>query len=111
VQVRARSLKLLSVAALCLVPAGFLESKTATGTVSHRISGCNYFLVRISTGYDLLEWYGGHDPDKGDTLIGNYESYGFPDIVDETANETGRVYTERLLPFKNQRLGKANGKV
>jgi hypothetical protein len=29
--------------------------------VSHRISGCDYFVVQTRNGYDLLEWFGGHD--------------------------------------------------
>jgi len=52
----------------------FLISQRAgspvSGHVSHRISGCDYFLVQTRSGYDLLEWYGGHDPDKDDVLVG-----------------------------------------
>src|SRR5690242_6220129 len=51
--------------------------KAARGVITNRVSGCDYFVVATKSDYDLLEWYGGHDPDKGDVLIGNYESYGF----------------------------------
>jgi hypothetical protein len=37
--------------------------------------------------YDVLEWFGGHDPDKGNVLIGGFESYGFHDIY-EAINAT-----------------------
>jgi hypothetical protein len=67
---------------------------TARGVVTHRISGCDYFLVQTRSVYDVLEWYGGHDPDKGDVLVGRYESYGFHDIYDETVDADGRVWTE-----------------
>lgn len=79
-------------------------ASSVRGTVSHRISGCDYFLVQTTAGYDLLEWYGGHDPDKGDELIGNYESYGFHDILDETADQSIRVYTEEYWLSKSDGL-------
>jgi hypothetical protein len=44
--------------------------KAARGVVSRRISGCDYFIVATKSAYDVLEWYVGHDPDKGDMLIG-----------------------------------------
>src|ERR1700676_1765979 len=59
----------------------------AKGTVFPRISGGNYFIVVTKSGYDVLEWFGGHDPDKGDQLIGGFESYGFHDIYDETTDQ------------------------
>jgi hypothetical protein len=49
---------------------------------------------QTKSGYDVLEWYGGHDPDKGDVLVGRYKSYGFHDIYDETVDADGRVWTE-----------------
>jgi hypothetical protein len=76
------------------------------GEVSHRISGCDYFLVETRSGYDLLEWYGGHDPDKGDIIVGNYESYGFHDVLNETADESLNVYTEDFQLSKTSALEK-----
>jgi hypothetical protein len=77
---------------------------SVAGTVSHRISGCDYFLVQTRGGYDLLEWYGGYDPDKGDVLIGRYEEYGFHDVLDDTADETVNVYTEEYWLSKTDAL-------
>lgn len=64
------------------------------GIVVKRISGCDYFLVNASSGYAVLEWYGGHDPDTNDLLIGNFESYGMHDILDDTSDESLTVWTE-----------------
>jgi len=64
------------------------------GYVTKRISGCDYFVVNATGGYAVLEWYGGHDPNSGDLLIGNFETYGMHDILDDTADETLTVYTE-----------------
>jgi len=64
---------------------------SVTGIVTNRISGCDYFVVRTKAGYDVLEWYGDYDPDKGDALVGNYEIYGFHDVYDETADQNTHI--------------------
>jgi hypothetical protein len=83
-----------------------LSPKAARGVVSRRISGCDYFIVATKSAYDVLEWYGGHDPDKGDILIGGFESYGFHDIYDETADDDLRVWTEDYDLTKEDALEK-----
>jgi hypothetical protein len=97
--------------AFCVLVIGTQSSSTradkaAKGMVTHRISGCDYFLVETKSEYDLLEWYGGHDPDKGDVLIGNYESYGFHDIYDGTTDRQLRVWTEDYALSKGDALDK-----
>ncbi|MGA7769961.1 MAG: hypothetical protein WCA27_27510 [Candidatus Sulfotelmatobacter sp.] len=83
-------LMLCVASAICAKPA-LAASK---GTVVKRISSCDYFMVKTDAGYAVLEWYGGHDPDNADLLIGNFESYGMHDILDDTADETVTVWTE-----------------
>ena len=64
------------------------------GIVTKRISGCDYFIVNATGGYAVLEWYGGHDPDSDDVLVGNFESYGMHDILDDTTDDSLTVWTE-----------------
>lgn len=64
------------------------------GVALKRISGCDYFMVNAGGGYAVLEWYGGHDPDGDDVLIGNFETYGMHDILDDTADDNWTVWTE-----------------
>jgi hypothetical protein len=52
----------LALAFLLIATAPALAAK---GEVVYRQSGCDYFVVSTVTGYDLLERYGGYDPDKG----------------------------------------------
>jgi len=80
--------------------------KAARGVVSRRLPGCDYFIVATKSAYDLLEWFGGHDPDKGDILTGGFESYGFHDIYDETADADLRVWTEDYDLTKEDALEK-----
>jgi hypothetical protein len=81
---------------LCLSSAIFPKPAHAAsqGVIVKRISSCDYFMVNAPGGYAVLEWYGGHDPDSGDELIGKFEAYGMHEIVDDTADETLTVWTE-----------------
>jgi hypothetical protein len=85
-------LTLVAVSASVLLFAA--EANAAKGTVTHKMSGCDYFIVETPKGYDLLEWYGGHDPDRGDVLVGEFESYGIHDIYDDTIDEELTVWVE-----------------
>ena len=87
-----------------MFPVSVGAGSSVSGYLSHRISGCDYFLVQTRNGYDLLEWYGDHDPDRGDTLVGRYEEYGFHDVLDETADENCHLYTEEYWLTKTDAL-------
>lgn len=100
-RILSRSLALLVV---CFLSVPTFPADAVSGVITHRISGCDYFLVETGNGYDLLEWYGDYDPDEGDTLVGDYESYGFHNVVDETADDTTRVYTEDFQLSKSDAL-------
>lgn len=66
----------------------------AKGAVVLRKDGCDYFLVETTMGFALLEWYGGNDPELGDVLVGDFESYGTKDIYNLTADAETRVWVE-----------------
>lgn len=70
------------------------SASAATGRVTTRISGCDYFLVATAKGYALLEWYGGQDPDKDDIIVGGFEEFGMHDVYDTTADEEVTVWVE-----------------
>jgi hypothetical protein len=64
-----------------------------TGEITKRISGCDYYIVDAPSGFAILEWYGGHDPDKDDRITGNFKRYGFHDFLVNDDEET-RAYVE-----------------
>lgn len=68
----------------------------STGIVVYRIRSCDYFAVETPSGYAILEWYSGRDPDKDDKLVGNFSAYGFKTFIsgDESNEETTRAYVE-----------------
>lgn len=87
----------MAVAALLLfvlLPFSQVEATSATCITVHRIRSCDYFMVETPTDYAILEWYGGHDPDKDDMLVGNLGGYGMKTFQDENDDESVRVYVE-----------------
>ncbi len=71
-----------------------VQADSTKCTIVHRVQSCDYFMVQTRNDYAILEWYGGHDPDKDDVLVGDLSSYGFKDFYDETADESLRIYVE-----------------
>lgn len=74
-----------------------------------RLSGCDYFIADGPQGFYLLEWYGGHDPDRGDGILGEIRSYGFRNILYAQGQE-GRVYVDDYLLGKDRALEKLREK-
>src|SRR6266496_2305492 len=94
------------VISLAFVLLSCVPAHAARGKVTHRVSGCDYFTVETSRGFAILEWYGGHDPDKGDSIVGNYESYGMKTVFDETTEQEVRVWVEDYALSKSDALEK-----
>src|SRR5208282_2354491 len=70
-----------------LLPQRDVQADSTKCTIVHRVRGCDYFMVETSSDFAILEWFGGHDPDKDDVLVGDLSSYGMKDFYDETAEE------------------------
>lgn len=93
--------------AISLCSASALASR---GSIAYRINDCDYFVVVTHSDYAILEWYGGHDPDKGDVLVGKLEEYGMRDIYDETADENVTIWVEDYNLTKKDVLEQLVGK-
>lgn len=80
---------------LCLaaLPQSSVEAAAKRCMVVRRISGCDYFMVQTATDYAVLEWFGGHDPDKDDKLVGEL-GYGMKTFIYENSDRSVRVYVE-----------------
>ncbi len=77
---------------ICL-PAVALAAK---GVVVYIKSGCSYYIVETSSGYALLEWFGGSTPSRGDVLAGDYESYGMKNIYNITQDSETKVWVDNF---------------
>ena len=72
------------------------ETSADMGVVVKRFGSCDYFIADGPSGYYVLEWYGGYDPDEGDTIFGEINSYGMKDVLYNSSRE-GRVWVEDYL--------------
>ncbi len=99
--------KSLSVVLLAVIFSAITSTAFAEkGEVVLKKRGCDYFVVLTNSGYALLEWYGGNDPDRGDVLVGDYDSYGMKDIYNLTDEVELRVWVEDYLLSKPSAIEK-----
>lgn len=73
-----------------------LTASAASGIVTHTIDGCDYFVVEADAGFSLLEMYGGPDPERGDEIVGDIESYGVHKIYNKTNDTELSVWVEEF---------------
>lgn len=60
--------------------------------------GCGgRYAVETAKGQSLLEWYGGTEPKKGDTLAGDLDSRGFKELRIGTGVGKTRAYIDLVL--------------
>ena len=90
------------------------ESHGSTGkgyaTVVFRKSGCDYMILENSNGYIIGEWMGGNDPDKGDNISGNFNSFGTKDFYNTTNQSDSRLWIDDYMLSKESALEKINEK-
>lgn len=97
------SIKKILILILILSP---LMLNAAKGVVVFYKPGCSYYIVEDNMGYTLLEWYGGNDPSEGDTLVGDFNTYGMKDIYNLTADAETKVWIEDFMLSKDSVLEK-----
>lgn len=75
-------------------------------------SGCgDYFLADgDSGGIYLLEWYGGHHPKLGESIIGEIRGYGFKDVFYPDSGSSGRVYVDDYMLSRSSAADKIREK-
>jgi len=95
--------KLVCALALLIAPTAAFAAK---GVVVYYKSGCDYFIAETNMGYVLLEWYGGYDPNQGDMIAGEIDSYGMKDIYNLTADQETHVWIEDYMLSKDNALEK-----
>ena len=103
-----------------IVPVGSSRSKNNSNVtptnypvkVILKPSGCrDYFLADgDSGGIYLLEWYGGNDPSKGDSIVGELKSYGFKDVFYPDSGGSGRVYVDDFMLSRDRAIEKLREK-
>lgn len=98
--------KALGIAAISVLLVVCPFAEAAKGVVVYYKSGCDYYIVETPMGYSLLEWYGGNDPNEGDVLTGQFETYGMKEIYNITADSETNVWVEDFWLSKNRAIAK-----
>lgn len=83
--------------ALAFALAPWAEAKVSQGVVVYPTRpGCNYFIVRTISGYALLQLWSLtlYEPETGDVIVGEFEGYGFKEVINLTQDTTYRVWVE-----------------
>jgi hypothetical protein len=99
---------LFSVACVVLVLLALASIRVAAarGVVVATVRGCDYFVAETPAGFAVLEWYGGATPTRGNGIVGDFESYGFLDVYDLTANRRIHVWVEDFWLTKSRAFAK-----
>lgn len=92
---------------LCVVcaPQRSVAAASNKCIVIRKISGCDYFMVQTTTSYAVLEWFGGHEPEKDDKIYGDLH-YGIKTFAYEDGDRTVRVFVEEYGLSKEDGLDK-----
>ena len=88
------------------------EMPTISGVwaqVMFKPSGCDYMVLSTAKGHVVAEWMGGHDPDTGESLIGNFNSYGTKDFFTR-GNTKSRLYVDDYMLSKDSAVEKIRDK-
>lgn len=75
-------------------------------------SGCrDYFLADgDSGGIYFLEWYGGHDPREGESIVGEIRGYGFKDVFYPDSGSSDRIYVDDYMLSRSSAIEKIRNK-
>ena len=76
------------------VQAGPAAAGVSRGVGAYATGRCSYFIVESSSGYALLQWFGGTPPNTGEQLVGEFESYGLPELYNLTTATTVTVWAD-----------------
>ena len=103
---RRGSLFPVALVVLVLVASASIRVVAARGIVVATVRGCDYFVAETPAGFAVLEWYGGATPTRGNGIVGDFESYGFIDIYDLTAETRIHVWVEDFWLTKSRAFAK-----
>ncbi len=94
-------------------PQTFSDNSTSgsgIATVVFKPSSCDYFILENSSGYIVAEWMGGNDPDQGDRITGNFNSFGTKDFYNQSRDRDCRLWVDDYMLSKVSALEKIRDK-
>ncbi len=105
---------------LSITPVGSSRSKGGSSkpTINYPVKvilkprGCRgYFLADgDANGIYLLEWFGGHDPSMGESILGELNGYSFKEVFYPDSGQQGRVYVDDYMLSRERAIEKMKDK-
>jgi regulator of replication initiation timing len=86
------------------------EIGTEYAIVVFKQSSCDYFIIENNSGYVLVEWMGGNDPDLGDKIIGSFNSFGTKEFYNKTKETKCNLWVDDYMLSKDNALEKIRDK-
>ena len=83
---------------------GNLSVGRGLATVVYRSSSCDYFILENQTGYIVAEWMGGNDPDVGDKVTGDFNSFGLRDFYNQTLDTDCSLWIDNYMLDKDDAM-------
>lgn len=74
----------------CLVTPG--TASAAEGWVAGQCGG--WYAIESRSGFALVEWYGGAQPENGTQIVGDFEAFGMKTLVLLPGGREMRVWVE-----------------
>lgn len=68
----------------------------------YRPASCDYFILENSSGYIVAEWMGGNDPDAGDKITGDFNSFGTHDFYNQTKDSESNLWIDDYMLSKDE---------
>jgi hypothetical protein len=85
---------------------GPVTTGNGVAVVVYRRSSCDYFMLENSSGYIVAEWMGGNDPDEGDKITGDFNSFGTHDFYNQTKDSESNLWIDDFMLSKEDALDK-----
>lgn len=83
-----------------------LYRNQGTAVVVFTQSGCDYMILENNSGYILAQWMGGNEPENGESVGGNFKSYGTKDYYNLSSNSKCRLWIDDYMLSKESALEK-----
>jgi hypothetical protein len=85
---------------------GQISASNGIAIVVYRPSSCDYFILENASGYIVAEWMGSNDPDLGDKITGDFNSFGTRDFYNQTRDTDSRLWIDDYMLSKEEALDK-----
>jgi hypothetical protein len=97
-------------ATLLAISVGSTAAQAEQGVVVWTGGCSSRYVVETPAGYVLLEWFGGHDPFKGERLVGELNSYGMKDLYVLPSGNSTRAWIDDFMLSRSSVVEKLRDK-